>query len=399
MTQELQYLGQSKPVFTTVFLHNKVLNRLKKSWNPRFAPSEQQERRRTPIYIHLGDDRKQRCIELGPPRRLASHTYAATPGLRSEPSADSSAPSTSQSETEDIDMLGLEDISQSSVGSNGQDLTSPQVLISVALEDEQVLHSRDWLDWLKEFPAIARSVHIEGVYKSDSTLLHLSLPVAIWDAIPRNPAISFLAFIRTNNLVRFRESRDLPSHTAQTRSHSHSGAIKAADGLQSLLVINRATIEVITAALIPFTAANDPLSGLSQYLNRSSQWAFASAYNPTGWWTGVSINANCTAALVFDLGPSQDKTASKSLPYSTSFTDPAPYQSSSKDGGWPKIKCPFERAESHPSPRCTAEFVSFVELYEHLFKVHSNVKQRPKRIQRVSNVEKMGSRAGDIQRD
>ncbi|KAI4197743.1 MAG: hypothetical protein LQ350_005718 [Teloschistes chrysophthalmus] len=202
LIDELRYLGQSRKTFTSAFLHNKVLARLKKSWNPRYALNEKQERRRTPIYIHLADGGKQRCVELGPLRRSSSVIDSSTSTLQSVPSAASSAPSTSQSSSEDIDMLGLEDISQSSISSDGCTFTEPHVLISVALEGDQMLRTSDWAFWLKDFPAIARSVHIEGLYKSNSTLLHLSLPVAVWDLIPRDAAISFLAFINTNNLPR-----------------------------------------------------------------------------------------------------------------------------------------------------------------------------------------------------
>ncbi|KAL8661088.1 MAG: hypothetical protein Q9202_005902 [Teloschistes flavicans] len=222
LTEELRYLGRSKPSFTTAFLHNKVLARLKKSWNPRYAAGDQQERRRTPIYIHFADGEEQRCIQLGFPPRSKS---LPTSNLLSAPSTQSSAPSTSQSDLDDVDMSGIEDISQSSVSSSGLSFTEPQVLISVALEGEQMLHTGDWLEWLKSFPAIARSVHIEGVYKSDSTLLHLSLPVAIWDAIPRDPAIAFLAFISTNNLARTRKDKSPRSSKTKIQKSTTDASI------------------------------------------------------------------------------------------------------------------------------------------------------------------------------
>ncbi|KAL8724019.1 MAG: hypothetical protein Q9181_007025 [Wetmoreana brouardii] len=202
LTEELKYLGQSKTTFTTAFLHNKVLARLKKSWIPRYANDENRERRRTPIYIHLADGGKQRCIELGSMRYSARSPVLSNP--RSDPSTQSSVPSISSSNSEDVDMLGLDEVSQSSLseGGLGPEFALPQVLISVTLEGEQLLRASDWLDWLGSFPAVARSVQIEGVYKSQSTLLHLSLPVALWDAIPNNPAISFVSFIKTHNLAK-----------------------------------------------------------------------------------------------------------------------------------------------------------------------------------------------------
>ena len=199
LTDELRYLGRSRASFTTAFLHNKVLARLKQSWNPRYMSDEHRERRRTPFYIHLADSAKQRCIELGP--HLAPPPAPSNP--QSGSSEQSSVPSTSTSSSEDVDMLGLGQVSQSSSSEDGpgSEFALPQVLISVALEDQQMLHTSDWVEWLKNFPAIAKSVHIQGVYKCDSTLLHLSLPVALWDVIPSNPAISFISFIKTHNLA------------------------------------------------------------------------------------------------------------------------------------------------------------------------------------------------------
>ncbi len=56
--------------------------------------------------------------------------------------------------------------------------------------------------WLANFPALAKHVKIKGVFHgSHSTLLLLSLPVMVWDLLPDDPAYSFVAFIRSNNLL------------------------------------------------------------------------------------------------------------------------------------------------------------------------------------------------------
>ncbi|KAL8684465.1 MAG: hypothetical protein Q9224_006335 [Gallowayella concinna] len=100
-------------------------------------------------------------------------------------------------------MLGSDETSQSSLSEVWPDkeFNLPKVLISVALQEEQRLNLDEWTNWLKSVPALAKWVHIEGVYKSDSILLHLSLPVALWDSLPKDPAISFLAFVRSRNLL------------------------------------------------------------------------------------------------------------------------------------------------------------------------------------------------------
>lgn len=194
LIEELRYYGQRPGPISTAFLHNKVLARAKKSWNPRYQSAGAQERRKTPIHIHLADRSKQRCIELTP--------LAFPPELRDTLSQSGSlAPSTSPSEVSEMSNLGGS--SQTSLNEVWPDPehNSPKVLISVALEEDQFLRTEDVLDWLKSFPALAKCVHIESAYKSDSTLLLLSLPVALWDMLPNDPAISFVAFVKSANLL------------------------------------------------------------------------------------------------------------------------------------------------------------------------------------------------------
>ncbi|CAK7220355.1 hypothetical protein SBRCBS47491_004160 [Sporothrix bragantina] len=77
----------------------------------------------------------------------------------------------------------------------------PHVMISLALEDDQNLDLNAWEQWLASFPALAKYVKVQGVFKSHSTLLLLSVPVMVWDLLPENRACSFVAFIRSNNLI------------------------------------------------------------------------------------------------------------------------------------------------------------------------------------------------------
>jgi hypothetical protein len=90
----------------------------------------------------------------------------------------------------------------------------PHVLISLALEDDQRLDLNDWETWLAAFPSIAKYVKVQGVFKSHSTMLLLSLPVMVWDFLPDDPACSFVAFIRSNNLIATPKStrEPVPTH-------------------------------------------------------------------------------------------------------------------------------------------------------------------------------------------
>jgi hypothetical protein len=82
------------------------------------------------------------------------------------------------------------------------ELTVPHVIISVALEEDQAALNVDSCRlWLSRFPGLVKYAKVHGVFKSDSTLLLLSLPIAIWNMLPGNPACSFISFIMSDNLA------------------------------------------------------------------------------------------------------------------------------------------------------------------------------------------------------
>lgn len=199
LIEELRWYAQRPGPISTSFLHNKVLARAKKSWNPRYATDGNYERRRTPIYIHLADRSNQRCIELTP--LVDQLTYLGPPPVQASSTTQSSTPLTST--PEDIDMSDFHESSQTSLDEVFPDpnFVSPKVLISIALQEEQTFKTRDWISWLEAFPAVAKSIHVESVYQSDSVVLLVLLPVAMWDLLPRNSAISFVAFVRSRNLT------------------------------------------------------------------------------------------------------------------------------------------------------------------------------------------------------
>lgn len=80
--------------------------------------------------------------------------------------------------------------------------TIPHVLISLALEEEQLLDVEQCRKWLQDFPILAKSVTVQGVYRSNSTLLILSVPVLIWDLLPNHPACTFIGYAHSVDLLR-----------------------------------------------------------------------------------------------------------------------------------------------------------------------------------------------------
>ncbi|KAL8936126.1 MAG: hypothetical protein Q9216_005093 [Gyalolechia sp. 2 TL-2023] len=206
LIEELRYYGQRPGPISTAFLHNKVLARAKKSWNPRYVLDATSERRKTPIHIHLADRSKQRCIELIPLSLAPKHRDSlARLSPKIQPSALPFSPSHSSG-------ASLNEVWPD------PEYNSPKVLISIALEEDQFLRTEDVLDWLKSFPALAKCVQIESVFGSDSTLLLLSLPVALWDSLPNDPAVSFVAFVKSGNLLNPRnaEEKAMKIRQAQT---------------------------------------------------------------------------------------------------------------------------------------------------------------------------------------
>ncbi|KAL8791586.1 MAG: hypothetical protein Q9195_005850 [Heterodermia aff. obscurata] len=235
LIDELRYLRRTSP-FSTSLLHNRVLSRVK-YWKPRYDSSARhQEMRRTPIYIVVSNETRPRSIELEPrlPPLLivkedTATDYAAIsprpplqdPALSSlSVSADASSASGPASES-----------SCSSVSEVWPDkkFQYPKVLISVALEEEQWLSAPQWADWMRSIPGQVKYANVEGIYRSGSTLLLLSIPVAVWNLIPPSSAITFVGFSRSPNLSQF-------SSTVETATHQLPAVNQGQDDVDPMLL-------------------------------------------------------------------------------------------------------------------------------------------------------------------
>lgn len=95
------------------------------------------------------------------------------------------------------------DSSQSSLDQMWPDpnFHNPKVLVSIALEEDQLLNTDGWTEWIRSIPALVKYCHVEGIYKSGSTLLLITLPIAVWDLLPSDLAIRFLGFTYSWNLL------------------------------------------------------------------------------------------------------------------------------------------------------------------------------------------------------
>ena len=178
-----------KPSFSAAMLHTEVLFVLKEKRPERGRDGRRLEWCATPIHSVYTGNPKAPGIELC---SLKSMKTSQKRNIREE----------IQRPTSYVDAMELDDGDPSqnpltACTSNGN-YQIPHVLISIALEeDQETLDARSCQRWLSQFPEFAKYAIVEGVYKGNSTLVTLSLPVMIWDLLPEHPACSFIGFVNS----------------------------------------------------------------------------------------------------------------------------------------------------------------------------------------------------------
>ncbi|TLD34199.1 hypothetical protein PspLS_00373 [Pyricularia sp. CBS 133598] len=188
--------------FSAAMLHAEVLARLKHP-RPITINGKHFEARSTPVHFMMTSNHKAPSIELG----------RIVPGNRRPPS-----PPDEPEATMPLPTAPIGSGRGGPVEGAGTEPTEdrPHVMISLALEDNQQLDLDAWEQWLASFPALAKYVKVQGVFKSHSTLLLLSLPVMIWDLLPEDHACNFVAFIRSNNMIKPTTSNEPPAEISDT---------------------------------------------------------------------------------------------------------------------------------------------------------------------------------------
>ncbi|KAI1131628.1 hypothetical protein F5Y10DRAFT_53224 [Nemania abortiva] len=171
-----------RKTFSVAMLHAEILARLKHP-RPERRGGGRFEARTTPVHFMMTANHKAPSIELC---RVADDIIP--PSIPSGSSSGRASFIEGRASTEEI------------IGSEPNE-SVPHVMISLALEEDQNLNIEDWERWLGTIPALAKYVRVQGVFKSHSTLLLVSLPVMVWDMLPDHPACNFIAFIRSNNLA------------------------------------------------------------------------------------------------------------------------------------------------------------------------------------------------------
>ncbi|KAK1637324.1 hypothetical protein BDP81DRAFT_318489 [Colletotrichum phormii] len=174
--------------FSAAMLHAEVLARLKHP-RPVTINGKVFEARSTPVHFMMTSNHKAPSIELS----------RVVPPEQRPPSPPLDAAMIAEGNGSPEGVTGGRGPGAPLSGEPNED--TPHVMISLALEDNQQLDLSAWEQWLSNFPALAKYVKVQGVFKSHSTLLLLSMPVMVWDLLPEDHATSFIAFIRSNNLV------------------------------------------------------------------------------------------------------------------------------------------------------------------------------------------------------
>jgi hypothetical protein len=237
-------------------LHCEILNRLRHEKPEKYRNTKNFEYRKSPIHVLSTNDPKARSVELSAARSRPAQIQATGPSPNTQPPGVRGAMASkigsygSDDDEDDIQDDGesraiveqqasLAEVqdpytagSLTKVLENGDNVL-PQVLITLALEEEQLLDFEQCRRWLQDFPALAKYATVQGIYRSNSTLLVLSLPVPIWDWIPDDPACSFIGYVHSRNLLHEHDrevtsSKAFPKLRRQVRAQASDMPLYAA---------------------------------------------------------------------------------------------------------------------------------------------------------------------------
>ncbi|KAN0110375.1 hypothetical protein V8E51_006762 [Hyaloscypha variabilis] len=189
--------------FSAAMLHSEILSVIKYDRPERRAGARTVEHRKTPIYILSTKDPRSRSIQLSSRLRLASRVRNSA-----------STASTTLTPNSALHSRVLTD-----------EFTVPHVLLSVALEGNLSLDPESWARWIRDLPALAKYVVVEGVFRSHSTMVLVSLPVPIWNVLHDDLAVTFIGYVESRNaLVTASEeanirTKELVSPLAAAKTH------------------------------------------------------------------------------------------------------------------------------------------------------------------------------------
>jgi len=209
------------PPISVAELHGRVIGSLK-NWKPSLLrnedgsvwvdqngkPKYECHKRRTPVHCFLTNEAPYRSIMLAPLSSTLTHEVVAN--IEGTSSMELQTPNSERTKRSRRDLGEGSSTDPTTLSESSKNINPLEVLLAVRLEDDFFLDDqegdegkklRSWCDWLKSVPKGAKDVKIQGIYNSCSTLILLSLPVVLWDLLPRNAAYSFIGFVNSDNLA------------------------------------------------------------------------------------------------------------------------------------------------------------------------------------------------------
>jgi hypothetical protein len=243
------------PPISVAELHSRVLRELK-NWKPSYLrdrsghilidpktgrPKYECPKRRTPVHCFLTNETPYRSIMLAPLQTRLSH--AAVGSLEEPRDRQNLSQSSLARSSPDDSRKGVASTAPTTISGSSNANKGPQVLLAVRLEDDGFLGGfeedggqrlRKWCDWLKVIPEGVKDISIQGVYKSFSTLVLMSMPVVLWNTLPDNPAYSFIGFVTSTNMApqRFEEQ------AVEVKETTRNATKKTFDGIIPTLIPN-----------------------------------------------------------------------------------------------------------------------------------------------------------------
>lgn len=207
------------PSFSVTMLHCEVLRVLMQRRKERCSNGQKREWRSTPVYINGSRDPRVDGIRLC--KRTLIDIVETSPSGATSRTAEPILPRDCLTPSSYFDLmsLGCEELEESLMPSDGQlntglelrpsesrssdvtfDLKVPHMLVSIALDEDQALPNAEACRrWICGFPGLAKHVKVEGVYSSYSTVVMLSIPVAVYNMLPDNPACQPVAYVTSRN--------------------------------------------------------------------------------------------------------------------------------------------------------------------------------------------------------
>ncbi|CZR58571.1 uncharacterized protein PAC_08463 [Phialocephala subalpina] len=301
----IEVLGdwQNVPSFSITMLHSEVLRVLMQRRKERCPNGQRLEWRSTPVHISNSTDPKAVSIELckrslvdltgfssNPPTGLSEATlphngaFSSTTyqdlmslccdDLDQRPQSNTATPSLgrSGSDTEDVEMSPESPPDSPEATSS---LKVPHMLVSFALDQTEPLPNEEACRrWLSVFPGLAKHVKVEAVFDSYSTVLIMSIPVAIWNMLPDHPACQPIAYVTSRNLMEDSRAQnevsgiDIKQDAMERQATCATPPSPASDASDPVISVPEAVETLVKSAFDPTHTCN--VATYSEHEDRAS---------------------------------------------------------------------------------------------------------------------------------